>query len=246
MPWSSRSTMSLRHEFVTLALLDGANMQALCERFSISRQTGYKWLDRYRREGSAGLADRSRRPHSSPKRTGENMERAVLAVRDDHTAWGGRKIRNTLAGEHAGPYIVAGTPGEHIPASSTITAILSRNGRLDPTECAKHQPCQHFEYPHPNALWQMDFKGNFGLAGGGRCHPLTVLDDHSRFCVLLSACSNEQAVTVEAQLQCCFREYGLPERNLCDNGPPWGGAGAGRVSGTRMTDGQNPGFASCH
>lgn len=217
--------MSLRREFVGLASSEGANMQALCERFGISRQTGYKWLGRYGQEGAAGLADRSRRPHTSPKRTKESLEQAVLAVRDEHVAWGGRKIRKDLT---TNPCVCGNDP---LPVPSTITSILRRNGRLDPAECAKHQPCQRFEHPYPNALWQMDFKGHFGLAGGGRCHPLTVLDDHARFCVLLSACPNEQAQTVEKKLAGCFREYGLPERILCDNGPPWGGAGAVRLAG---------------
>ena len=214
MPWSERSTMSLRREFVELALMDGANMQALCERFGISRPTGYKWLHRFEQQGAAGLLDRSRRPHTSPKRTQENMERSVLTLRDEHPAWGTRKIRHLL-----------GTV-EDIPSPSTLTQILRRNGRLDPKESAKHRPFKRFEHPDPNLLWQMDFKGHFGLAREGRCHPLTVLDDYSRFCLLLCACRDERTRTVQDELSACFKERGLPEQILCDNGPPWGNASA--------------------
>ena len=56
----------------------------------------------------------------------------------------------------------------------------------------------------------------------GRCHPLTVLDDHSRFAVGLEACANERGETVQARLTAVFRRYGLPERMLMDNGAPWG------------------------
>lgn len=68
MPWEVNTTMSLRKEFVTEALAEGANISALCRHYGISRKTGYKWLKRYREEGEAGLADRSRRPHHSPRR----------------------------------------------------------------------------------------------------------------------------------------------------------------------------------
>ncbi len=214
MPWPERSTMSLRREFVELALMDGANMQALCERFGISRPTGYKWLHRYQQQGAAGLRDRSSRPHTSPKRTNESTERAVLAIRDEHPAWGARKIRRLL------------DTSLDTPAPSTLTQILRRNGRLNEAECAKHRPFKRFEHPEPNLLWQMDFKGHFGLAFGDRCHPLTVLDDHSRFCLRLGALRDEQAPTVLRELTACFREHGLPEQILCDNGPPWGNVSA--------------------
>jgi transposase InsO family protein len=233
MPWSERSTMSLRREFAELASLDGANMQGLCERYGISRPTGYKWLRRYQSEGAAGLTDHSRRPRVSPWRTAESVERALLSVRGAHPNWCARKLRKVLLREPlteaaTEPVIEAAraaVPKELVPAASTITEILRRNGRLDPEECASRQPFHRFEHPHPNAMWQMDFKGHFGLLSGQRCHPLTALDDHSRFCLLLGACSDERANTVQKQLTGCFREHGMPEKILCDNGPPWGGAG---------------------
>ena len=140
------------------------------------------------------------------------MERAVLAVRDKHTKWSGRKIRRRLQD--------LGKIG--VPAPSTIVGILRRHGRLHEAEGSKHRPFQRFEHPHPNDLWQMDFKGHFGLGDGGRCHPLTVLDDHSRYVVGLRACANEQGQTVRAELIMIFRRYGLPLAMLMDNGSPWG------------------------
>jgi transposase InsO family protein len=110
------------------------------------------------------------------------------------------------------------------PAASTITAILDRHGRLDPAESAKHTAWQRFEHAGPNDLWQLDFKGHFPLATG-RCHPLSVLDDHSRFLLGLTACGDEQDPTVRAILTRLFRRYGLPWRILTDNGPPWGSPG---------------------
>lgn len=211
MPWQQVTPMSQRKEFVNLALTDGANIARLCRRFTISRKIGYKWLARYREEGEAGLANRSRRPHHSPGETEEALMAAVLTVRADHPAWGGRKIRARLQAQ--------GWAG--VPAASTITEILRRHGLLNPEESAKHKAWRRFEAEAPNDLWQMDFKGHFAAATG-RCHPLTVLDDHSRYALGLEACADEQSHTVQQRLTVIFRRYGLPRKMLMDNGSPWG------------------------
>src|SRR5205807_4484324 len=80
---------------------------------------------------------------------------------------------------------------------------------------------ERFERAAPNELWQMDYKGHFATRAG-RCHPLTVVDDHSRYAVGLRACGDERGGTVQAELTAIFRQYGLPERMLMDNGSPWG------------------------
>jgi transposase InsO family protein len=215
MPWNATCVMSLRVEFVTLAGVEGANMSELCSRFGISRKTGYKWLGRHGAGGRAGLADGSRRPHDSPRRTVAAMEERVLRLREKHPAWGGRKLRRVLTDEGA----------TDVPAASTITEILRRHGRLDEAEAARHRAFVRFERAAPNDLWQMDFKGHFGLDDGRRCHPLTVLDDHSRFNLGLRACGDEQGTTVRRELTTIFRRYGLPRQMLMDNGSPWGGDG---------------------
>jgi transposase InsO family protein len=213
MPWKEVSSMGLRREFVTLASQDGANVARLCRRFEISRKTGYKWLTRYREQGAAGLGDRSRRPQASPRRTANTIEELVVQARQQHPAWGGRKLRAFLERRSHG----------HLPSVSTITEILRRHGLLSLEESVKHRPLQRFEHARPNDLWQMDFKGHFGLENGTRCHPLTVLDDHSRFSVCLEACGDERTKTVQERLTVAFRRYGLPGRLLADNGSPWGG-----------------------
>jgi len=229
MPWKVSDAMSERAEFVKLACQSGANVRLLCRRFGISWTTGYKWLGRHASQGDGGLGDRSRRPARSPGRTDAAVESAALAVRDAHGAWGGRKIRAVLqrrarAGQLRDAAGAIVTP-DAVPAASTITAILRRHDRLDERECVKHAPFQRFEHAAPNDLWQMDFKGHFALARGGRCHPLTVLDDHSRFAVGVRACGDETAATVKRELTGIFRRYGLPRRMLMDNGSPWGDEG---------------------
>lgn len=222
MPWKEATSMSLRWEFVQAALQADANLTELCRRFDISRKTGYKWLARYEAAGSdpRSLVDRSRRPQHSPWRTPEAMEEAILEVRDAHPPWGGRKIRAYLLNSgHV-----------EVPSASTITSILRRHGRLDAEKSDKHRAFQRFEMDHPNKLWQMDFKGYFPLAKGGYCHPLTILDDHSRFLLELKACPDETRDTVQTSLIAVFRRYGLPERLLLDNGPPWGSGSHGRYT----------------
>ena len=210
MPFSEVSVMSQREEFARLASQAGANIAELCRRYGISRKTGYKWLGRFDVGKVGWSGDASRRPHHSPERTQPAVEAAVLAVRDLHPTWGGRKIRRVLE-----------RSGTSSPAASTITAILARHSRIDPAASLSATPFQRFEHAAPNQLWQMDFKGHFAT-DAGRCHPLTVLDDHSRFSLCLAACPNETGITVKDRLTATFRRYGLPEAMVMDNGAPWG------------------------
>jgi transposase InsO family protein len=213
MPWRKVSIMEQRREFVTLAMQEGANRRELCRRFGIHPDTGYKWLERWA-TGETDLTDHSRRPHASPARTEAAIEARIVAVRDAHPAWGARKIVHWL-----------GRKGHDTPAASTVHAILRRHGRIIPPGGTPGQPYQRFEKNAPNLLWQMDFKGRVSLAGNGTCHPLTAVDDHSRYAVCLQACANEQGNTVQSCLQKTFRRYGLPDAMFVDNGSPWGDAG---------------------
>lgn len=217
MPWREASIVSERFEFVTLARqlqsgsVNGINMRQLCERFGISRKTAYKWLERSRSGSRDALENLSRRPHRMPRQSPPQIEAAALAVRDEHPAWGGRKIRVVLMRKGL----------SSVPAASTITRMLERAGRLKPDESLKHKPWQRFEHEKPNDLWQMDFKGDFATAHG-RCYPLTAVDDHSRYSLVLEACGDQRRATVQSALTNAFRKYGLPHRILTDNGSPWG------------------------
>lgn len=211
MPWGALSAMDLRLEFCELAGRDRANVRQLCRRFNISAKTAYKWLDRFREHGLSGLEEQPRRPLRSPGRCALALEQAVLAVRAEHPAWGGRKIRAVLE-----------TQGLSSPAASTITAILRRHGCETGAHGGGAQAFRRFEHARPNDLWQMDFKGHVGLGDGARLHPLTILDDHSRYCLGLAACPDQKTQTVQQVLTSTFRRYGLPLALITDNGAPWG------------------------
>lgn len=214
MPWGVVTVVSQREQFVALAVAPGANVRGLCRQFGVSPKTGYKWLHRFTEAGNEGLADRSRRPRSSPGRTVPAMEAEVLALREAYPDWGGRKLRAVLLRHGM----------EGVPSASTITAILRRHGHLCGPGAGEPRAWQRFEHEAANDLWQMDFKGHIALADGTRrrCHPLTVLDDHSRFSVCLRACGDEGEKTVQEALRDVFRCYGLPRRISADNGSPWG------------------------
>lgn len=216
MPWDICELVKRRSEFVKLALQIqqgecAVSVAELCGRYGISRKTGYKWIKRYRSDGESGLADQSRKPRNSPGKTPRPVEDQVAAVREKHPTWGGRKIRARLEMDDC----------QDIPAASSISHILRRNGLMEDKPEGEAHRTVRFERDRPNQLWQMDFKGHFALRAGGRCHPLTALDDHSRFNLILAACRDEKGDTVKRHLQDAFRRYGLPDQILCDNGASW-------------------------
>lgn len=219
MPWKECDSMSEREEFVRFHQEGTLSMTELCRRFGVSRKTGYKWVGRYSQGGSAALSDQSRRPQSSPHQTSAALEQRVIELRGQHPRWGGRKLRRRL--------LDLGI--SNVPAASTITEILRRHGLLVPQEWATRH-FQRFEREEPNDLWQMDFKGHFAMSGGGRCHPLTILDDHSRFSLGVRALPGEREELVRPELELILRTYGLPRSILCDHGPPWGSGARGEVT----------------
>ena len=201
--------MSQRQEFKALAAQQALSFAELCRRFGVSRKTGYKWLAR------EALEDRSRRPLASPRRTAAEIEAHVLALRQRHPAWGGRKIARRLRD----------LGFEAVPHPSTVTHVLRRHGCIEARRSGEGARYTRFEHPVPNALWQMDFKGDFALREG-RCHALTILDDHARYAITLTACRGQSRGDVQPALEAALRCYGLPERINVDNGQPWGSPGA--------------------
>lgn len=212
MPWVG-SVVEQRLRFVELVDA-GVSITEACRVVGVSRPTGHKWLVRFREHGVEGLVDQSRRPRRSPRQVDASVEATVCEVRDAHPVWGGRKIAAFLKRQgHT-----------QVPAPSTITGILRRNGYLpaQPEPRDRYLTVGSFQADAPNDMWQIDFKGDFALTGGGRCFPLGVLDDHSRYNLGLYACGNQQFATVQTHLTDIFTTHGLPGVLLTDNGPPWG------------------------
>lgn len=209
MPWKEQTMSELRTAFVEEVLTGKETKTALCARYGISRPTGDKWLKRYK--AGEPMENRSRRPLHNPHQTEEAMEADILALRKEHPALGARKIKRILENRGKSP-----------PGHSTVNAILKRNGCISEEASQAVKPYQRFERSAPNELWQTDFKGYFSLGNGQSCHPLNILDDHSRYCLRLDAKGNEQLEGTWETFERAFRTYGLPDAILCDNGNPWG------------------------
>lgn len=220
--------MDKKREFAMLASQFGANFSLLCTRYGISRPTGYKWRARYQSQGYEGLQEQNRRPKNIPIQTPDVVEKKVIELRLENPDWGAKKLHRLLENEKQQGFFL-----DAIPARSTITRILSRNGLIH-TSQKPSEPCQRFEYEYPNELWQMDFKGSFSLLNFKSCYPLTITDDHSRFNIGLFACANQRYETVKELLCKVFTIYGKPDTILTDNGSPWGTTGQKADSGGKV------------
>ena len=208
MPWKEESVVEQRLRFLLEVRHKEASLSELCRRYEISRKTGYKWLKRYEKAGSIeALKDQTRRPHHSPGRTNSRHEQAVLTVRDEKN-WGAEKIA-----------VVLGKRGVRL-RPITVHRILKRHGRIGAAVRARLAR-QRFARQHCNELAQMDFKGEYALGGGGKCYPLSLLDDCSRYLLGLWALPSTQAAGVHQVLKQHFRERGVPQEMLMDHGSTW-------------------------
>ena len=220
MPWGARTVEETREGFV-LAAKRSSNFSALCREYGITRRTGYKWVRRATedwKEGADRFANRSTTPKHKANKTSADTEERILRVRAENPAWGGKTIRKVL--EDSGC--------EALPCAKTCSNILKRNGCIDPEESAKHKPYQRFEREACNQLWQTDFKGDFQLLDGSRCFPLTILDDHSRFSVMIDA--KPSTLGVKESFRQAFLSFGMPEAVLSDNGSQFAGFRGGYTS----------------
>lgn len=209
MPWETKTVISEREAFVAAVENSEGTVSALCRAYGISRKTGYKWLKRA--EKGERLCDQSRSPHLQPSKTAKEIEQLILDVREANPAWGGKTIKAVL--ETAGY--------DKIPSAKTCGNILKRNGCIDLQESKKHTPYQRFERERCNELWQTDFKGDFLLGDGTRCFPLTILDDHSRYGLRVEP--KYAATGVKESFIQVFKEVGLPDAVLSDNGAQFSG-----------------------
>jgi len=195
-----------RVRFVVAANRGGSSLTALCLEFGISRPTGYLWLQRYRSGGVASIAERSRRPVSSPTRTAAPLEQRVLVLRAERPDWGARKLAVLLERE-----------GISLPAA-TVHRILLRHG-LVRLEDQHRQALKRFQREQPNQLWQMDFKSPKGW--DKPVGPLSVLDDATRYAIALEGTWTTRAEAVQERLTAAFIHCGLPDAMLMDHGTPW-------------------------
>jgi transposase InsO family protein len=220
MSWTNnRSVFERRLEFVKL-LVDGRfRMTELCEMFGVARSNAYKWRDRYLAEGVEGLRDRSRGPKRYPHKTSDAVVQLLLDEKDKHPSWGPRKLMVVLARDY---------PDLRLPAPSTGYELLKKHGRVQSRRRRKKH--EHSGKPFvvidlPSSTWAADFKGEFRLGNGRNCSPLTITDGYSRFLVMCRALSSTKTEPARAAFRTAFREPGMPEAILTDNGSPFASTG---------------------
>lgn len=208
MGWKRMDIQEERVRFVLAASRQEKPLQRLCEEFEISRPTGYLWLKRYGEQGLAGIAEHSRRPHRQAQQTDQQLEQQVKQLRQRYPDWGARKLQELLTRQ-----------GVEM-TRSTIHRTLLRCGLVQ-RQSGRKRNWRRFQREQPNQLWQMDFKGpkKWPQVVG----PLSVLDDHSRYLIVLYAGQNTRGEMVREQLESAFLQCGVPEGILMDHGSPWWG-----------------------
>lgn len=219
MPWMERRVKMLREEFIVRSMEEGRNLSALCDEFGISRKTGYKWIKRYQEDRC--LENRSRRPWRTSSKTDEKIENLILEIRKERPAWGALKIQTYLSNK-----------GYQMPCARTVNNILKRKGMISQAASLARKPFKRFEREQNNELWQADFKGDFLMANGNRCYPLTILDDHSRYSLLVEPKLDQR--NIQNSFIQTFRDFGLPESILTDNGAVFAGFKGGYTQFERI------------
>lgn len=208
------------------------NMAALCRAFGIERQTGYKWLRRYVEAGRSirALEDQSRRPKSSPTKTPEKVEAAIIRGRRMRPRWGARKLRDWLL--RVG-YRRVRIRRDLIPTASTVGAVLRRHGLTRPRKRRQRTPPYSEPFKNcdrPNSVWCVDFKGWFRTGDGSVCYPLTLTDAFSRKLLRCQVAASQNYESTRPIFESAFLEFGLPDAIRSDNGPPFASRALGGFS----------------
>ena len=224
MGWMETCAVDERMRFVMAVEEPAEAFAAVCRRFGVSRKTGYKWLERYRSEGVAGLIERSRAPLHHPQAITAAIAERCLAVRRAHPTWGPVKVQAWLERR---------VPEMAWPAVSTIGALFDREGLTVRRRLRRRSPPSSAPFARcgaANDVWCIDFKGWFLTGDGTHCEPLTLSDAYSRYLLRCQVTARTDTAHVWPVLDAAFHEFGLPHRLRSDNGSPFASCGAGGLS----------------
>ncbi|MGW6425052.1 IS481 family transposase [Nocardia sp. NPDC055053] len=189
-------------------VLGGSPIGEVAARYGTSRQSLDTWRKRFRQEGLPGLADRSRRPRTSPTRLDADIEALICRMRRDHPRWGARRISHELARQGL----------ERVPSRATAHRVLMRNGMVNQQVQQHKRRYRRWQRQTPMHLWQLDLVGGVPLADGRECKMLTGIDDHSRFVVVAAVLAAPSGRAVCEAFTAAMRRYGVPSEVLTDNG----------------------------
>ena len=225
MPWLETEPMLERVKFISAYHNnEEASFQELCERFHISRKTGYKYLHRFEENGVDGLKDLSRARIHQENRVSLLVEDNILEVKARYPHWGAKKIKNWLMQEK----------GDVIwPARSTIDELLKRHGLVK--KAKRNRRVTSYQQPlalcnEPNDSWSIDYKGQFQLGNEELCYPFTVTDNFSRYLLAVEGFPRIATKNVKDTLTQLFLDCGLPQAIRSDNGSPFASTAIGGLS----------------
>jgi putative transposase len=212
MPWQPIDLMNQRTEFA-LRALETDNFRALCREYGISARAGYKWRERFLAHGLAGMGELSRRPHGSPSGLGEETIFRMVRLKERHRHWGPRKLQKIYERQWG-----------QAPSESSFKRVLERCGLTEKKKVRRANNAGRVASGRRakacNEVWTVDFKGWWHDVRG-RCEPLTVRDEYSRYILEVRALPNARGPTVRSVFEGLFERYGLPEAIRSDNGPPF-------------------------
>ena len=204
--------MNQRKEFV-LKAIHTSNFRQLCEDFGISTKTGYKWRERFYQHGLDGMTELSRRPQGHAKELEEAAICEMIRLKNAHPAWGPRKLRNIYQRNHS-----------QVPSESSFKRVLERAGLVQKRRLRRPSQAGRLssgrQAQAPNEIWTVDFKG-WWHGASGRCEPLTVRDESSRYVLEVRAVANARIETVRVCFERLFERNGIPEAIRSDNGAPF-------------------------
>lgn len=224
MPWLETDVIKERTRFVVDYESELFSMTELCERYGISRQTGYQLWARYQAQGLDGLQDRPRGPKSCPHKTPPQVTQALVSLRRKYPSWGPVTLLQRL--ERLRPELA-------LPVASTAGEILKRHGLIEPRKRRarhRHPGRPYVEMRAPNDVWTADFKGEFLTRDHRYCYPLTIADGCSRYLLACRAQCSSAHAGARASFKLAFRQYGLPLQILTDNGVPFASCAVGGLS----------------
>lgn len=223
MSWMNTSDSSEKLRFIGDWLKSEFYFSELCERYQVSRKTGYKLVKRYKEEGEQAFQAKSHSRHYHPNAIAYNIQQTLLDVKIRHPKWGPEKLRTWLQREK---------PEQEWPATSTISDFLKKHGMVKPRKYRKRTPAHSQPFlncDEPNKVWSADFKGQFRV-GDNYCYPLTITDNCSRFLFACSGFLSPNLKETTVVFNKVFKEYGLPEAIRTDNGQPFAGIAIGGLT----------------
>ena len=222
MPWKTDNNKEQRWRFFAEWLRKKIPLAEQCRHWVISRKTAYKWLQRFRAQGRAGLCDQRRVAHRVQNRPKVCWLARIRRWRARHPTWGAPKLRWALARRFG---------RTALPSESAIGRWLKRWNLIRKRRRPAHRG-PVINRPKltlakkPNAVWTVDFKGWFRTGDGRRVEPLTVRDLASRYVLAVVLMARQNIPETRLAFERIFRQYGLPSVIRVDNGSPFGAYGA--------------------